>query len=70
MSKSKLKARLQELKVARDRAREEVFSIRPLKVFSEVDYHRLSLKYAEVFEAGTGAETLRKILEKIDLKKK
>ncbi|PIW90198.1 MAG: DNA-directed RNA polymerase subunit beta' [Candidatus Nealsonbacteria bacterium CG_4_8_14_3_um_filter_40_11] len=61
---------LAALKEARDKAVEEVKSITPLKIISEMEYHDLSLKYGEVFEAGTGAETLRKIFEKIDLKKK
>ncbi len=60
---------LEELKNARDEAREEVLGLKPLKILSEVGYHNLSLKYGEVFEAGTGAETLRKIFEKIDFKK-
>ncbi|PIR90949.1 DNA-directed RNA polymerase subunit beta' [bacterium (Candidatus Gribaldobacteria) CG10_big_fil_rev_8_21_14_0_10_37_46] len=58
-----------ELKKARDEAREEVLGLKPLKVLSETAYWNLSLKYGEIFEAGTGAETLRKIFEKIDLKK-
>jgi len=65
----KNKNQLQELKTARDMAREEVLSIKPLKILSEVNYHNLSLKYGEVFEAGTGAETLRKTFEDIDLGK-
>ena len=65
----KLKKELQELKEAKDRAREEVLSLKPLKILSEIEYHNLSLKCGEVFEAGTGAETLRKIFEKVDLKK-
>jgi len=60
---------LEELKEAKDRTREEVLGLRPLKILSEVEYHELSLRYGEVFRAGTGAETLRKIFEKIDLKK-
>ncbi len=63
------KIKLGELKAAKDRAREEVLSLKPLKILSEVDYHRLSLKYGEIFEAGTGGETLRKIFEKVDFKK-
>ena len=63
------KQKVKELKEARDRAREEVLSLRPFKVLSEIDYRRFSLKYGEVFEAGTGAETLRKIFQKIDFKK-
>ena len=67
--KRELKKVLEGLKVARDRAREEVSGLKPLKILSEIEYHNLSLKYGEVFEAGTGAETLRKIFEKTDLKK-
>jgi DNA-directed RNA polymerase subunit beta' len=62
-------AAMDALKKARDRAKEEISSLKTLKTLSEIDYHRLSLKYAEVFEAETGAEALRKIFEKIDLKK-
>jgi DNA-directed RNA polymerase subunit beta' len=61
--------KLEDLKAARDEAREEVLGLKPLKVLSETAYWNLSLKYGEIFEAGTGAETLRKIFEKIDLKK-
>ena len=64
------KIKLGDLKTARDLAVDEVSSLKPMKILSEVDYNRFSLKYGEVFEAGTGAETLRKIFEKIDLKKK
>jgi len=60
---------LDELKLARDRVREEVLSIKPLKVLSEIEYRDFSLKYGEVFEAGTGSETLRKIFAKVDFKK-
>ncbi len=68
-SKGAVKNRIKELTEAKDKAKEEVSNIKPLKILSEVDYHNLSLKYGECFEAGTGAETLRKIFEGIDLKK-
>jgi DNA-directed RNA polymerase subunit beta' len=64
------KAKIGDLKSAKDLAVEEVSGLEPFKILSEIDYHRLSLKYGEVFEAGTGAEVLRKILEKVNLKKK
>lgn len=67
--KRKLKTVLQELKIARDKAKQEVLSLKPLKILSEIEYYNLSLKYGQVFEVGTGAESLRKIFEKIDLKK-
>jgi len=68
--KPEKKIKMGNLKAARDLAIEEVSNLKPFKILSEVDYHRLSLKYGEIFEAGTGAETLRNIFAKIDLKKK
>ena len=62
-------AQMDALKRARDNAKDEISSLKPLKTLSEVDYHRLSLKYAESFEAETGAEALRKLFEQIDFKK-
>ncbi len=57
------------LKEARDKAKNEVLSIQPLRILSELEYRHFSLKYGQCFKAGTGAETLRKIFQKIDLKK-
>ncbi len=57
-----------ELKEAKEKAKVELLSIYPLRVLSEEEYREFSLKYGECFEAGTGAETLRKIFEKINLK--
>ena len=68
-TKKGAKIKLSELKMAREKARGEVLNLKPLKVLFEVEYRDLSEKYGQVFEAGTGAETLRKIFEKIDLKK-
>jgi len=59
----------QELKEARERAKDELRSLSLFRLLSEVEYQSLSLKYSQVFEAGTGAETLRKIFEELDLKK-
>ncbi len=56
-----------EIKEARDRARDELKSLQPLRVVSEVDYFKLSRKYGEVFEAAIGAEPIRNILSKINL---
>jgi len=59
----------QILKGARDKAKEELRGLQLMKILSENEYQNLSLKYGQVFEAGTGAEALRKIFEEIDLKK-
>ena len=38
-------------------------------ILSESEYYNLAKRFGAVFEAATGAEAIRKILEKIDLKK-
>jgi DNA-directed RNA polymerase subunit beta' len=69
VKKEKTEAAKNELKTAREKAKEELLDIKPLKILSEVVYHTLSLKYGEVFEAGTGAEVVRELFTKVDLKK-
>jgi len=66
-SKKADKNELARLKEARDRARDELRSLTPLAVISEVEYHRLSLKYGNVFSAEIGSEALRRIAERTDL---
>jgi len=56
------------LKEAVDAARKELEGLAPRKVLSEVEYHRLSLKYGEVFEAGIGSEALYKLCKDLNLK--
>lgn len=61
----------QERKRLEERKNIEIDHLSSLKagrVLSEVEYFDLSLKYGEVFSAGTGSETLVKILEKLDLR--
>lgn len=55
------------LKKAHEAVEAEIKGLRERKVISEVEYHRLSLKYAHVFEAGIGAEALRKLSGQINL---
>jgi DNA-directed RNA polymerase subunit beta' len=55
------------LKEQRDSAIRKVKSLYLHQVLSEVEYRDLSLKFGQVFEAGTGAEVLRNIFEKINL---
>jgi len=57
------------LKNARDRARTELNSIQLMRVISEAEYRNLSLKFGTCFSAGTGAETIRRLCEKIDISK-
>ncbi|MEK7133190.1 MAG: DNA-directed RNA polymerase subunit beta', partial [Patescibacteria group bacterium] len=57
------------LKEARDRAKSELESLKPLKVLDEISYHRLALRYGEVFEAEIGAEALYNLCKNFDLEK-
>jgi len=65
--KIKIKDQIEQLKQAKERLLTELETIQPLRVINELEYQDLSLKFGEVFDAGTGAETLRRIFEKINL---
>ena len=52
---------------AKNRAREELKNLHKYQVLSESDFHDLSLKYGSIFEAGIGSETVKKLLEDINL---
>ncbi len=55
------------LESVRDQARSELKSIRRMQVISELQYRDLSLKYGPVFTAGIGAESLKGLLEEVNL---
>jgi len=55
------------LKEQRDRTVRQIRSLYIHQILPEIDYRDFSLKYGQVFEAGTGAETLRNIFEKVNL---
>ncbi len=57
-----------ELESAADQIKSTLLSIRPGLVLSETEYLNLSKRFGNVFAAGTGAEAIRKILERMDLK--
>src|SRR3989338_4354427 len=48
--------------------RKAIESLRVGMVLSEIEFHHLSRRFGDVFEAGTGAEAIRNILKDIDLK--
>jgi len=60
---------LDELKNAYLKSKEELLSLKTGKILTENEYFNLARRFAYVFEAGSGAEAVRKILENIDLKK-
>jgi len=63
----KSKSEINQLKEQRDAAVREVRGLYLHQILSEIEYRDFSLKYGQVFEAGTGAETLRKIFEELNL---
>jgi len=69
--KSKLKNAKNEteeetLKEIRDREKNNLKALRRYQIISELDFRDLSIKYGEVFEAGIGAEAIRRLLEGVD----
>ncbi|MBI5466553.1 MAG: DNA-directed RNA polymerase subunit beta', partial [Candidatus Kerfeldbacteria bacterium] len=61
--------KLQRLDQAYETARRELKELEMFQVISESQYQDLSLKYGQVFEAGIGAEAVRRLMERIDLDK-
>ncbi len=67
------KEKKSSLKEAFDTSKGEIESLKINKVLGEVEYHRFSLKYGEIFEAETGSGALYNICKKInfeEMKKK
>ncbi|MEX0917132.1 MAG: DNA-directed RNA polymerase subunit beta' [Candidatus Paceibacterota bacterium] len=62
----KEKKKLKELLV---QAKQDLESIQPGVVLDEMSYHKFSVKYGTMFEAGIGAEAVHGILKDIDLAK-
>ncbi len=62
------KAKEELLKREKEEQKREVLEISPLKIISETKLRNLISKYGSFFKVGTGAESLRQIFEKIDLK--
>lgn len=62
----KTKDRLKELLL---NVKKEISSIQKGVVFDEATYHKFSMKYGTIFEAGIGAESIYNICKNIDLGK-
>ena len=60
---------LEELKEQYRSTKDEIRNLRAYQILSEVEYFNLSSRFGQIFTAGIGAEAVRKILEKIDVKK-
>ncbi|MDD4333031.1 MAG: DNA-directed RNA polymerase subunit beta' [Patescibacteria group bacterium] len=61
--------KMENLMRAFEQAQKELKDLKPLLIISENVYQNLSLKYGHIFEAGIGAEAIRKLLERINLNK-
>jgi len=61
--------KLTKLQQKKDERLKEIEKIRLYQILSEKDYQYLGEYYATSFEAGSGAEALRKILLEVDVKK-
>ncbi len=62
------KSRLALKELASDTKR-DIESLVPGRVLDEIEYHRASVKYPTIFEAGIGAEAIYNILKNTDLHK-
>ncbi len=49
--------------------KEDLKNLKPMRILSEVEYFNLATRFGQVFNAGIGAEAVRKVLEKIDVDK-
>ena len=67
MKNSKSDKEQESLKELKEREKNNLKSLRKYQILSELDYRDLSVKYGEVFEAGIGAESVRKLLEGVNL---
>jgi len=58
----------ENLKDLKDQERQNLKNLKKYQILSELEYRDLSLKYGEAFEAGIGAEAVRRLLEQVNLK--
>jgi len=61
--------RLEELDEQHRVAKNELESLKIGKIFSELEYRDMSMKFGQIFKAGIGAEAIRQIIQNIDLDK-
>ena len=59
--------KVEELTEQHDQAKKDLKTLAVGRVLTELDYRDLSMKFGHVFKAGTGAESLRTIVENMNL---
>ena len=60
---------LKKLEAQYKKTKEEIQGIQKDRILTELDYQQLAMRFGHVFEAETGSEPVRKILQELDLKK-
>ncbi len=60
--------KIEELTMQHNQAKDDLEDLSIGVVLGEIEYRELSMKFGHVFHAGTGAESIRKILSELDLK--
>ncbi len=61
--------KIEELVEVHDQAKKDLQNLEVGQVLTELEYRDMSMKFGHVFQAGTGAEALRCIIENMDLEK-
>ncbi len=62
-----LAGKVEELNEQADQAKKDLESLENSKVLTELDYRDMSMKFGHVFKAGTGAESLHKIIREMNM---
>ncbi len=60
---------MENLNLEYTKVKKELKDLKPLLILSELEYQNLSLKFGHLFEAGIGADALRTLLKRINIKK-
>jgi len=67
MKNAKNETEQESLRDLKERERNNLKNLRKYQILSELDFRDLSIKYGEVFEAGIGAEGVKRLLEEVKL---
>ncbi len=65
----KYTAKIEELDYQNSETKDSLEKLAVGKVYSEIEYRNMSIKFGHVLKAGTGAETLRELIANLDLAK-
>jgi DNA-directed RNA polymerase subunit beta' len=69
VSEKEMATRIEELDEQHRVAKSDLENLKIGKIFSELEYRDMSMKYGHIFKAGIGAEAIRNIIQNLDLDK-